>query len=110
MVWLPGMEKSQQLTEPNVTPANKEEAGHDINITWEEMVRITSLAVADELRRRSLDIYRRAAEYARARGILIADTKFEWGKFPGSEVILLYEILTPHNTPVWPRHQYRPGC
>src|SRR5436309_26180 len=72
----PGLKESQQLPEPIFTPATKEESGHDINISLNEMVQRTGPAVAQELRQRSLDIYRRAAEFARQRGIIIADTKF----------------------------------
>src|SRR5438094_4476300 len=77
-----GLKQSDKLPAPIFTPATKEESGHDLNISFEEMVRITGPDVADELRRRSLDVYRRAADYARARGLLIADTKFEWGRLP----------------------------
>ena len=104
-----GLQESQQLPEPIFTPATKEEAGHDINITWEEMIQIAGLPVAEELRRRSLEIYRRAAAYARSRGILIADTKFEWGKLPGGELILIDEVLTPDSSRFWPLDQYEPG-
>jgi phosphoribosylaminoimidazole-succinocarboxamide synthase len=83
--------------------------GHDINISFAEMTRITGPAVADELRRRSLDIYRRAADYARSRGILIADTKFEWGKLPDGQLILIDEVLTPDSSRFWPVDGYRPG-
>jgi phosphoribosylaminoimidazole-succinocarboxamide synthase len=105
----PGLKESQQLPEPIFTPATKEESGHDINISWEQMVEITGLPIAEELRRRSLDIYRRAAEYARGRGILIADTKFEWGTQSNGEVILIDEVLTPDSSRFWPLDQYQPG-
>ncbi len=101
--------ESQQLPEPIFTPATKEESGHDQNIAFAQMEQITGPAVAAELRRRSLDLYRRAAEYARSRGIIIADTKFEWGKLPGGEFILIDEVLTPDSSRFWPADQYRPG-
>jgi phosphoribosylaminoimidazole-succinocarboxamide synthase len=104
-----GLKESQQLPEPIFTPATKAEEGHDINISAEEMARITGLSLAGELAKRSLDIYRRAAEYARSRGIIIADTKFEWGKLPGGECILIDEVLTPDSSRFWPADQYRPG-
>jgi phosphoribosylaminoimidazole-succinocarboxamide synthase len=104
-----GLRESQQLPEPIFTPATKEESGHDQNITWEQMVEITGQAVADELRRRSIDIYRRAAEYAGTRGITIADTKFEWGKLPNGELILIDEVLTPDSSRFWPADQVEPG-
>ena len=65
--------------------------------------------MAEELRRRSLDIYRRAADYARTRGIIIADTKFEWGKLPSGETLLIDEVLTPDSSRFWPLDQYQPG-
>jgi phosphoribosylaminoimidazole-succinocarboxamide synthase len=105
----PGLRESEQLPEPIFTPATKEESGHDINIPFAEMARITGAAVAEELRRRSLDVYRRAADYARARGILIADTKFEWGRLPDGELILIDEVLTPDSSRFWPLDQYQPG-
>jgi phosphoribosylaminoimidazole-succinocarboxamide synthase len=105
----PGLQESQQLPEPIFTPATKEEAGHDINISWEEVVRITGPELAEELRRRTLELYRRAAEYARARGIIIADTKFEWGQLAGGEIILIDEVLTPDSSRFWPVDGYRVG-
>jgi phosphoribosylaminoimidazole-succinocarboxamide synthase len=105
----PGLRESEQLPEPIFTPATKEETGHDINIAWNKMVQITGSPVAEELRRRSLEIYRRAAAYARSRGILIADTKFEWGKLPDHELILIDEVLTPDSSRFWPLDQYEPG-
>jgi phosphoribosylaminoimidazole-succinocarboxamide synthase len=97
------------LPEPVFTPATKEESGHDINIAFEQMAAITGLAVAEELRRRSIDIYRRAAVYTRQRGILIADTKFEWGRVAGGDLILIDEVLTPDSSRFWPADQYQPG-
>src|SRR5262249_44802808 len=76
------LKQSQQLPEAIFTPATKEESGHDENIAFERMVQLVGERTSSELRQRSIDIYRRAAEYARARGIIIADTKFEWGKLP----------------------------
>jgi phosphoribosylaminoimidazole-succinocarboxamide synthase len=104
-----GLGESQQLPEPIFTPATKEESGHDINISWAEMVRITGPSLAQELRRRSIDLYRRAAEYAWKRGIIIADTKFEWGKLPNGDLILIDEVLTPDSSRFWPLDQYRVG-
>jgi phosphoribosylaminoimidazole-succinocarboxamide synthase len=104
-----GLKESQQLPEPIFTPATKEESGHDINISFEKMVDITGQSVAEELRSRSLDIYRRARAYAQERGILIADTKFEWGHLPGGQLILIDEVLTPDSSRFWPLDQYRIG-
>jgi phosphoribosylaminoimidazole-succinocarboxamide synthase len=105
----PGLQNCQQLPAPVFTPSTKEESGHDQNISFEEMVAITGVPLGEELRRRSLDVYLRAAEYARQRGILIADTKFEWGTLPGGELILIDEVLTPDSSRFWPADEYRPG-
>jgi phosphoribosylaminoimidazole-succinocarboxamide synthase len=104
-----GLQESQELPEPIFTPATKEESGHDINISFEKMIDITGREVAEELRERSLDIYRRARDYARQRGLLIADTKFEWGRLPGGPLILIDEVLTPDSSRFWPLDQYRLG-
>jgi phosphoribosylaminoimidazole-succinocarboxamide synthase len=104
----PGLQQSEQLPEPIFTPATKEEVGHDENISFERMTQITGPAVAEELRRRSIDVYRRAADYARTRGVLIADTKFEWGE-AGGELILIDEVLTPDSSRFWPADGYRTG-
>ncbi|MBI2479669.1 MAG: phosphoribosylaminoimidazolesuccinocarboxamide synthase, partial [Planctomycetia bacterium] len=79
-----------------------------INISFERMVEIIGADAADELRRRSIDIYLRGAEYARERGIIIADTKFEWGRFDG-ELILIDEVLTPDSSRFWPADKYELG-
>src|SRR5204863_1975684 len=94
----PGLQNCQQLPEPVFTPSTKEESGHDQNISFEQMTAITGAETADELRSRSLDIYRRAAEYARDRGIVLADTKFEWGRLPNGELLLVDEVLTPDSS------------
>src|SRR5262249_30281314 len=65
--------------------------------------------VAEELRSRSIDVYRRASEYARTRGVIIADTKFEWGRLPSGEIILIDEVLTPDSSRFWPADRYEPG-
>jgi phosphoribosylaminoimidazole-succinocarboxamide synthase len=104
-----GLLESQQLPEPIFTPATKEESGHDQNISFERMVEITGRKTADELREKSIAIYRRAAEFARGKGIIIADTKFEWGRLPSGELILIDEVLTPDSSRFWPLNDYRPG-
>jgi phosphoribosylaminoimidazole-succinocarboxamide synthase len=116
-----GLRESEQLPEPIFTPATKEESGHDINISLEEMAKITGPTVAAELKQRSIDIYRRAADYAASRGLIIADTKFEWGKLPPSnpppqggragsaDLILIDEVLTPDSSRFWPQDSYQPG-
>ena len=104
-----GLHQSEPLPEPIFTPATKEEKGHDINIPFEQMAKITGREVAETLRQRSLDVYRRAADYARGRGILLADTKFEWGRVPEGELILIDEVLTPDSSRFWPADDYRVG-
>ena len=105
----PGLAQSQQLPEAIFTPATKEESGHDENISYDRMVQLVGDKVSGQLRRRSIDVYRRAADYARARGIIIADTKFEWGRLPRGELILIDEVLTPDSSRFWPADQYRVG-
>jgi phosphoribosylaminoimidazole-succinocarboxamide synthase len=104
----PGLKESQELPEPIFTPATKAEHGHDVNISIEEMAKVVGWPLANELRDRSLDIYRRAAQYARSRGIIIADTKFEWGVLDG-KLILIDEVLTPDSSRFWPADSYSPG-
>lgn len=103
-----GLVESDQLSEPIFTPATKAESGHDINIAFEQMADEVGKDVAEELRRRSLDIYNRGAAYARERGIIIADTKFEWG-LVDDELILIDEVLTPDSSRFWPADKYQPG-
>lgn len=105
----PGLLESQQLAEPIFTPATKEESGHDINISWEEFVQRVGPTLAEELRSRSIRCYSEAATYARSRGILIADTKFEWGKSAQGELILIDEVLTPDSSRFWPADAWRAG-
>jgi phosphoribosylaminoimidazole-succinocarboxamide synthase len=104
-----GLRESERLPEPIFTPSTKEESGHDVNISWDQMVRTTGEATSEELRKRSLDVYRRAADYARTKGIIIADTKFEWGRLPSGDIILIDEVLTPDSSRFWPSDQYEVG-
>jgi phosphoribosylaminoimidazole-succinocarboxamide synthase len=103
-----GLVRGSQLPEPIFTPATKEESGHDINISFEQMVDIVGLETSTLLRDRSMEIYRQGSEYAVTRGIIIADTKFEWGWFEG-ETILIDEVLTPDSSRFWPVESYAPG-
>jgi phosphoribosylaminoimidazole-succinocarboxamide synthase len=103
-----GLKESDALPEPIFTPATKEESGHDVNISFETMVELVGHEVAEELRSRSLGVYNRGAEFARSREIIIADTKFEWGRVDGS-IILIDEVLTPDSSRFWPQDQYAPG-
>ena len=104
----PGLTESARLPEPIFTPSTKAAAGHDENISFERMVEIVGRDLAEELRRRSLRIFRRGSEYARQRGIMIADTKFEFGQ-AGGELLLIDEVLTPDSSRFWPADQYLPG-
>ncbi len=104
-----GLQECSQLPEPIFTPATKAEQGeHDENISFERMVDIVGSDVAEELCRRSLAIFQRGTEYARERGIIIADTKFEFGRI-GDELVLIDEVLTPDSSRFWPADQYAPG-
>lgn len=103
-----GLENGSPLPELLFTPATKAEEGHDENISFEVMVDLVGAETAETLRDRSIEIYRRGAEYARTKGIIIADTKFEWGWFNG-ELILIDEVLTPDSSRFWPEESYRPG-
>jgi phosphoribosylaminoimidazole-succinocarboxamide synthase len=103
-----GLEESSRLPEPIFTPATKAETGHDENITFEQMAAAVGRELSEELRRRSLDIFQRGADYAQERGIIIADTKFEFGQIDG-EILLIDELLTPDSSRFWPASQYAPG-
>lgn len=104
-----GLRESDRLAEPIFTPATKAETGHDINISFEEMVSAVGVDVSEELRARSLSLYKRGAEYAHTRGIIIADTKFEWGRVDEG-LILIDEVLTPDSSRFWPLDRYQPGA
>lgn len=103
-----GLRESEQLPEPIFTPATKAEEGHDENISFERMVELVGEDLSIHLRNLSMDIYQRSAEYAREKGIIIADTKFEFGQLNG-EIILIDEVLTPDSSRFWPVDQYEPG-
>jgi phosphoribosylaminoimidazole-succinocarboxamide synthase len=103
-----GLRESDKLPEPIFTPATKAQSGHDENISFETVAERIGVELAGRLRSYTLQIYGRAAEYAESRGILIADTKFEFG-FLGEELILADEVLTPDSSRFWPCSLYRPG-
>jgi len=103
-----GLTESAELPEPIFTPSTKAEAGHDENISFEEAVKIVGVEFATQARDLSLKIYRAGRDYARERGIIIADTKFEFGVFEG-KLILIDEVLTPDSSRFWPADQYAPG-
>ena len=104
-----GLLESERLPEPIFTPSTKEELGkHDINIDFEEMVRRIGARLAEKVRDLSLSIYAKGAQIALEKGIIIADTKFEFG-LVGDEVILIDEVLTPDSSRFWPEAAYAPG-
>ncbi len=103
-----GMQQGSQLPAPIFTPATKEDSGHDMNITFDDMCCRVGENVALELRERSVDVYRRANEYAQTRGLILADTKLEWGWHDG-RLILVDEVLTPDSSRFWDASTYSPG-
>jgi phosphoribosylaminoimidazole-succinocarboxamide synthase len=103
-----GLVESSELPEPIFTPATKAESGHDQNISFTQAAAIAGAEVVEQARAASLKIYTEARAYARARGILIADTKFEFGLFEG-RLILIDEVLTPDSSRFWPAEHYVPG-
>ena len=104
-----GLRLCDRLPEPIFTPATKEESGHDQNVSFDETAARVGLTLASELRDRTLSLYAQAAEYALTRGILIADTKFEFGLLEDDHVILVDEVLTPDSSRFWPLDAYEPG-
>jgi phosphoribosylaminoimidazole-succinocarboxamide synthase len=104
----PGLRESDRLPEPIFTPAIKASSGHDENISFEHMVTLAGRELSEKLRDVSLRIYRAAADYAHTRGILIADTKFEFGR-TAQGVVLADEVLTPDSSRFWPQDKYQPG-
>src|SRR3954466_3877813 len=105
----PGLRQCDKLPQPIFTPATKEESGHDINISFEEAARRVGAESAAVLRDRTLSLYSQAADYAAQRGVIIADTKFEFGRLPDGRLILIDEVLTPDSSRFWPADQYQPG-
>ena len=104
----PGLEESSRLPEPIFTPATKAQDGHDINISFAEAERLIGSDLAERLRELTLELYASGSEYARTRGIIIADTKFEFG-LDGDKVVLADEALTPDSSRFWPADKYAPG-
>ena len=103
-----GLTESAELPEPIFTPATKAETGHDENISFEQACEIVGREIGEKARAASLKIYNSARDYARERGIIIADTKFEFGMFDG-QLILIDEVLTPDSSRFWPADKYQPG-
>ena len=104
----PGLRESDKLPEPIFTPATKATTGHDINISFEEMCKIVDHRQSEQLRDISLRLYKAAADYALTKGIIIADTKFEFGRTPAG-ITLADEVLTPDSSRFWPADNYQPG-
>jgi phosphoribosylaminoimidazole-succinocarboxamide synthase len=102
------LRESDRLPQPIFTPATKATTGHDINISFEEMCKIVDPEEGRKLRDISLTLYQRAADYARERGIIIADTKFEFGR-TAAGITLADEVLTPDSSRFWPADKYQPG-
>jgi len=103
-----GLRESDKLEQAIFTPSTKEDEGHDINITFQEMCDRVGTELANRLRDLSLEVYSRGAEYARSRGVIIADTKFEFGQVDG-RILLIDEVLTPDSSRFWPADRYQPG-
>jgi phosphoribosylaminoimidazole-succinocarboxamide synthase len=109
----PGLRESDRLPEPIFTPATKADTGHDVNISEEEAGRIVGRELVARLKHLTLEIYRSGCEHAESKGIIIADTKFEFGLVgagnPGTDAVLIDEVLTPDSSRFWPRASYAPG-
>jgi phosphoribosylaminoimidazole-succinocarboxamide synthase len=105
----PGLPLAAKLPRPIFTPATKAETGHDENISLAQMAAAVGADTARELEARTLDVYARAAAHAEPRGIILADTKLEWGRLPSGELILIDEVLTPDSSRYWPTDTYRAG-
>jgi phosphoribosylaminoimidazole-succinocarboxamide synthase len=108
-----GLRESDKLPEPIFTPATKAESGHDENISEDRAAEIVGRDLVTRLRDLTLEIYRRGCAHAESKGIIIADTKFEFGLVgagdPATDVVLIDEVLTPDSSRFWPKDQYRPG-
>jgi phosphoribosylaminoimidazole-succinocarboxamide synthase len=103
-----GLKESSRLPEPIFTPSTKEASGHDINITESDMRKIVGDMTADTLKNKTLEVYKAACKHAESKGVIIADTKFEFGEIDGN-IILIDEILTPDSSRFWPMDTYREG-
>ena len=105
----PGLRESDRLPEPIFTPATKATSGHDINISEDDAARQVGTDLVSRLRSLTLALYTHGVQHAEARGIILADTKFEFGKLPSGELILIDEVMTPDSSRYWPKDQYAPG-
>ncbi len=104
----PGLKQCEELLEPIFTPATKATVGHDENISFDEAVKLIGKDLAQEVKRLSIQLYKEGVEYAKTRGIIIADTKFEFGLLD-DKLILIDEVLTPDSSRFWPQETYKPG-
>lgn len=104
-----GLRESDKLPEPIFTPSTKEDVGHDINVSQEYVEKQLGKDVTEKLRQTSIALYNKASKYAESKGIIIADTKFEFGAY-GDGIILIDEILTPDSSRFWPMDEYKPGA
>ena len=105
----PGLRESDRLPEPIFTPATKATSGHDINISEAEAGRLVGSDLLRQLREHTLALYEHGVRHAESRGIILADTKFEFGRLPSGELILIDEVMTPDSSRYWPRDQYAAG-
>jgi phosphoribosylaminoimidazole-succinocarboxamide synthase len=104
-----GLQQAQKLPQPIFTPATKAESGHDENISFEEVVKLIGKHLAEKVRDVSIRLYKEASEYAATKGIIIADTKFEFGLSPSNELVLIDEVLTADSSRFWPADSYKVG-
>ena len=104
-----GLTAGAELPEPIFTPATKAASGHDENVSFEVMADAVGMDVATTLREKSIDVFRRGAAHAASRGIVVADTKFEWGRAADGEILLVDEVLTPDSSRFWPAGAIHPG-
>jgi len=104
-----GLRQCDQLPEPIFTPATKVESGHDLNVSFDQIAKRIGRDFAERLQGITLAMYKYAADYARQRGVIIADTKFEFGLLPNGELLLIDEVLTPDSSRFWPADKYAPG-
>lgn len=104
-----GLQQASPLPHAIFTPATKAETGHDENISYNQMAQAVGEKLANTLMQSTLDIYSQAAAYSQTKGIILADTKFEFGTLPDGSIILIDEVLTPDSSRYWPKVSYRPG-
>jgi phosphoribosylaminoimidazole-succinocarboxamide synthase len=104
-----GLQQAQKLPQPIFTPATKAESGHDENISFDEVMNLIGRPLAEKVRDVSIRLYREASEYAATKGIIIADTKFEFGLSPANDLVLIDEVLTADSSRFWPADSYKVG-